>query len=197
MVRVIPGSPSHQSLIQIQTLAEHSLDDCHLPLTMTLLCLFHHSIGLYTVFISLVVVLTPGLAATASSSSESSQSYLNQQALNDILSRAAPIAGKILTWILTSLQNFYDEYNQGIDQGCSNDINTCDWMAKFPDSTKLVHMNLPGTHDASTCWVLEYILPFFSFTNLVVFQGTIQMPPRLLSPVLPASKFYFNSPWTP
>jgi thioesterase domain-containing protein len=54
--------------------------------------LFHHSIGLFAVFLNLVVVLTPKLAAAASPSS--SQSYLNQQALNDILGRAAPIAGK-------------------------------------------------------------------------------------------------------
>ncbi|KAJ3505387.1 hypothetical protein NLJ89_g7444 [Agrocybe chaxingu] len=58
------------------------------------------------------------------------QSYLGQQALTDILSRAAPIAG--------------------IDEGCSKNAKTCDWMAMFPDSTNLVHMNLPGTHDTST-----------------------------------------------
>ena len=57
---------------------------------MVLLYLFHHSIGLYAIFIKLVVVLTPVLAATAASSS-SSQSYLNQQALSG---RAASIAGK-------------------------------------------------------------------------------------------------------
>ncbi|KAF8228150.1 hypothetical protein L208DRAFT_1379480 [Tricholoma matsutake] len=27
---------------------------------------------------------------------------------------------------------------------------TCDWMARFPDSTKLVHMNLPRTHNTAT-----------------------------------------------
>jgi thioesterase domain-containing protein len=57
-----------------------------------LLSLFHHSIGLYAVFVNLVVVLTPDLAAAAS------QSYLSRQALNDILSRAAPIAGKIFSF---------------------------------------------------------------------------------------------------
>lgn len=66
---------------------------------MVLLCLFHHSIGLYAVFVNLVVVLTPQLAAAASS-----QSYLNQQALNDILGRAAPIAGKIFSLIPTSFR---------------------------------------------------------------------------------------------
>ena len=75
--------------------------------------LFRHYIGLYAVFVNLVVVLTPELAAATSSRSESSdtQSYLNQQALNDILDRAAPIAGKILfSLILTSLQSFCDEH---------------------------------------------------------------------------------------
>ena len=110
---------------------------------MVLLYPFHHSIGLYAAFI---VVLTPELAAASSS-----QSYLNQQALNDILGRAAPIAGKIFSLIPTFFQSFYVECNQGIDQGCSKEINPCDWMAKVPDSTKLVHMNLPGTHDTSTC----------------------------------------------
>ena len=59
---------------------------------------FHHSIGLCAVFINLAVVLTPELVAASSS-----QSYLSQQALNDILYRAAPIAGKIFVGaILTS-----------------------------------------------------------------------------------------------
>ncbi|KAF8877946.1 PLC-like phosphodiesterase [Gymnopilus junonius] len=38
----------------------------------------------------------------------------------------------------------------GFDTGCSKSAKTCDWMAKFPDSKLLVHMNLPGTHDTST-----------------------------------------------
>ena len=67
-----------------------------LPVTMVLLC---RSIDLYGVF--LVMVLTPQLAAASSS-----QSYLNQQALNDILGRAAPIAGKIFRLIPTSSRTF-------------------------------------------------------------------------------------------
>ncbi|KAJ7671852.1 PLC-like phosphodiesterase [Mycena rosella] len=38
----------------------------------------------------------------------------------------------------------------GFDVGCSQTANTCDWMRKFSDETKLVHMNLPGTHDSAT-----------------------------------------------
>ncbi|KAF9562046.1 PLC-like phosphodiesterase [Agrocybe pediades] len=59
-----------------------------------------------------------------------SQQFLAQQALSDVLDRASPIAG--------------------IDNGCAKSSKTCDWMARLPDSTELVHMNLPGTHDTST-----------------------------------------------
>ncbi|KAJ7474264.1 PLC-like phosphodiesterase [Mycena latifolia] len=38
----------------------------------------------------------------------------------------------------------------GFDEGCSQTAKTCDWMRKFSDGTKLVHMNLPGTHDSAT-----------------------------------------------
>ncbi|KAF8066685.1 PLC-like phosphodiesterase [Lyophyllum atratum] len=69
-------------------------------------------------------------SANASPASTNGQALLAQAALGEILSRAAPIAGR--------------------DEGCSKSLKTCDWMAKFPDSTQLVHMNLPGTHDAAT-----------------------------------------------
>ncbi|KAF8154513.1 PLC-like phosphodiesterase [Crassisporium funariophilum] len=84
-----------------------------------------HSFRTYAILFVLGALLTPALAVPSSK-----QQFLGQHALNDILDRAAPIAG--------------------IDQGCSKKAKTCDWMAKFPDSTKLVHMNLPGTHDTST-----------------------------------------------
>lgn len=32
----------------------------------------------------------------------------------------------------------------------SSDSETAHWMKQYPDSTKLVHMNIPGTHDAAT-----------------------------------------------
>ncbi|THU98970.1 PLC-like phosphodiesterase [Dendrothele bispora CBS 962.96] len=60
----------------------------------------------------------------------SSQSYLAQSALTEILNRGAPILG--------------------FDTGCAIEHPTCDWMAKLPSDTKLVHMNLPGTHDTAT-----------------------------------------------
>ncbi|KAG6890057.1 hypothetical protein C0995_012515 [Termitomyces sp. Mi166 len=68
--------------------------------------------------------------AAASPMSSGNQAILAQAALTEILERGAPILG--------------------FDTGCSKSSKTCDWMAKFSDSTKLVHMNLPGTHDTST-----------------------------------------------
>ncbi|EDR02697.1 uncharacterized protein LACBIDRAFT_308269 [Laccaria bicolor S238N-H82] len=59
-----------------------------------------------------------------------SQTVLSQAALSDILFRGLPILGP--------------------DNGCSKTLKTCDWMAKIPDNTPLVRMNLPGTHDTST-----------------------------------------------
>ncbi|KAF5319953.1 hypothetical protein D9611_011079 [Ephemerocybe angulata] len=56
---------------------------------------------------------------------------LPETALEEILARGAPILGH--------------------DTGCSRGKSaTCDWMAKVPDHTKLVHMNIPGTHDTAT-----------------------------------------------
>ncbi|KAF5390986.1 hypothetical protein D9757_004016 [Collybiopsis confluens] len=63
--------------------------------------------------------------------SDSAQQALAQAALKEILQRGAPILG--------------------FDTGCSPASSaTCDWMAKIPDDTKLVHMSIPGTHDSST-----------------------------------------------
>ncbi|KAJ7502630.1 PLC-like phosphodiesterase [Mycena galericulata] len=56
--------------------------------------------------------------------------YLADSALAEILERAAPILGRDNEGSPTSL--------------------TSDWMAGFRDDTKLVDMNLPGTHDAAT-----------------------------------------------
>ncbi|KAK7037282.1 hypothetical protein VNI00_011273 [Paramarasmius palmivorus] len=59
------------------------------------------------------------------------QQPLAQDALSEILQRGAEILG--------------------YDLGCSVESSpACDWMAKVPDDTLLVHMNLPGTHDAAT-----------------------------------------------
>lgn len=55
-------------------------------------------------------------------------SSLNQFALQKVLSDASPIFGP---------------YSK-------NTTDTAEWMKKYPDSTLLVHMNLPGTHETAT-----------------------------------------------
>ncbi|KAG7441529.1 PLC-like phosphodiesterase [Guyanagaster necrorhizus] len=61
---------------------------------------------------------------------QKAQTVLAQSALAEILKQGAPILG-------------YDE-------GCSRSNATCDWMANYSDDTKIVHMSIPGTHDAAT-----------------------------------------------
>lgn len=58
------------------------------------------------------------------------QALLAESALVEILRRGAPILG--------------------YDGGCSQSSATCDWMANYPDDTSIVHMSIPGTHDAAT-----------------------------------------------
>ncbi|KIK57359.1 hypothetical protein GYMLUDRAFT_755825 [Collybiopsis luxurians FD-317 M1] len=80
-----------------------------------------------------ILLILSQLTSTAISSSvsDSAQQSLAQAALAEILQRGAPILG--------------------FDTGCSPATSaTCDWMAKIPDDTKLVHMSIPGTHDSST-----------------------------------------------
>ncbi|KAF8664222.1 hypothetical protein AX16_000785 [Volvariella volvacea WC 439] len=58
------------------------------------------------------------------------QAALAHDALDEILTRAAPIFG--------------------IDEGCDRSSKVCDWMACVADDTPVVHLNLPGTHDTAT-----------------------------------------------
>ncbi|KAJ7915504.1 PLC-like phosphodiesterase [Mycena leptocephala] len=78
-----------------------------------------------SITLSLLAFAVPALTA-----SSTAQQFLANAALTDILARGAPILG--------------------YDGGCSRSNKTCDWMRNYPDSTKLVHMNLPGTHDSAT-----------------------------------------------
>ncbi|KAJ7486774.1 PLC-like phosphodiesterase [Mycena latifolia] len=55
--------------------------------------------------------------------------FLAESALAEILERAAPILGRDNGSALSPM---------------------CDWMAKFSDDTRIVDMNLPGTHDSAT-----------------------------------------------
>ncbi|EDR10208.1 uncharacterized protein LACBIDRAFT_318374 [Laccaria bicolor S238N-H82] len=90
-----------------------------------------HTILFHLRLCALFLALSP-LASLAGlpSYDHRSQTVLSQAALSDILLRGLPILGP--------------------DNGCSKTLETCDWMAKIPDNTPLVRMNLPGTHDTST-----------------------------------------------
>jgi 1-phosphatidylinositol phosphodiesterase len=58
-------------------------------------------------------------------------SSLAESALTEILKRGAPILGLI--------------------EHLNSHSKLSSWMNKYPDETKLVHINLPGTHDTCTC----------------------------------------------
>ncbi|KAJ7184322.1 PLC-like phosphodiesterase [Mycena filopes] len=77
-------------------------------------------------YLPLLALALPALTAVTSAS----QQFLANAALADILARGSPILG--------------------FDTGCLRTSQTCDWMRNYPDGTKLVHMNLPGTHDSAT-----------------------------------------------
>ncbi|KAH6717544.1 PLC-like phosphodiesterase [Leptodontidium sp. MPI-SDFR-AT-0119] len=64
----------------------------------------------------------------STSSSSTSSNPLTQFALQKVLQDGSPIFGP------------YTKTNS----------NTSTWMKAYPDSTKIVHMNLPGTHDTQT-----------------------------------------------
>ncbi|TEB11990.1 PLC-like phosphodiesterase [Coprinellus micaceus] len=74
--------------------------------------------------------VTTGNLMASPEGRESSSSLLADTAFEEILTRGAPILGN--------------------DANCHRGAPTCSWMAKIPDSTKLIHMNLPGTHDTAT-----------------------------------------------
>jgi 1-phosphatidylinositol phosphodiesterase len=69
------------------------------------------------------------LSSTASANSTPcGATFLAQLALQHVLSDASPIFG------------YY----------AKNGTEASTWMKEYPDSTKPVHMNLPGAHDAQT-----------------------------------------------
>lgn len=53
-----------------------------------------------------------------------------------------------MSWITRMRRQTFEK---GHDDGCSTSSVTCDWMAQVADEMQLVHMSLPGTHDAATC----------------------------------------------
>ena len=81
----------------------------------------------WAALLALPAVASSVVARTAATKSSAS---LAELALQQILNTASPIFG-VYDYSATAL-------------------NTSTWMKRYPDSTKLVHMNIPGTHDSST-----------------------------------------------
>lgn len=76
------------------------------------------------------MMLSNFLAAIAAfvTAATAQQSPLGDYALEKVLYQAAPVFGHY-----KNVQS-----------------NTSTWMQAYPDDTQIVHMNLPGTHDADT-----------------------------------------------
>lgn len=67
-------------------------------------------------------------ASHDSASSSNASASLAELALDKVLQDAAPVFG------------IYE----------NSQVDTSNWMSAYPDATKIVHMNIPGTHDADT-----------------------------------------------
>ncbi|KAF7190894.1 1-phosphatidylinositol phosphodiesterase [Pseudocercospora fuligena] len=88
--------------------------------------------------VAIASLADPGLAFAVSpsprkeeSSNEDSASLLADLALQKVLKQASPIYG-----------------TTAVNYGAESD--TATWMSAYHDETLLVHMNIPGTHDAAT-----------------------------------------------
>ena len=99
-------------------------------------------------FVAAFTALSCGIITLSNASS------LDDFALQNVLSQAAPVFG--------NYQNVQS--------------NTSTWMKAYPDDTLIVHMNLPGTHDADT-WNYSQATQdsLLGVTNLV---GIIEIPPE-------------------
>lgn len=105
------------------------------------------------------VLASLALLALASSTvqvrSVNKSSSLADLALQKVLYDASPVFGYYVT----------------------NGTSTSTWMKKYPDSTKIVHMNLPGTHDTQT-W--NYSLATQEALDHVTdLDGVIVYPPEV------------------
>ena len=121
---------------------------------------------------TLFLALSPLSSLAALPGGYPSQTVLSQAALSDVLLRGLPILGVSLFLPLTYPIKLIQSY-VGPDNGCSKTLKTCDWMAKVPDNTPLVRMNLPGTHDTSTCPSLPSLPP--SYIANVVYLPTREL----------------------
>ena len=97
--------------------------------------------------------MTTGNLRESPEGRESSSSLLADAAFEEILTRGAPILGgyQLPPFRCDLIRTQRRTCAIGDDANCHPGAPTCNWMAKIPDSTKLVHLNLPGTHDTATC----------------------------------------------
>lgn len=81
-----------------------------------------------TNFLIVLAISYGAHASPISRQASESDVSLQEFALQKLLTNASPIFG-----------NYAD-----------NQLNTSTWMSRYADTTKLVHMNIPGTHDTAT-----------------------------------------------
>ena len=82
--------------------------------------------------------------------------FLADAALNEILARGAPILGIFFDNTISLLEFIWSHIFTGTLDHFLKTTKISDWMAHVPNNTKLIHMNLPGTHDTCTC---KFIIP--------------------------------------
>lgn len=85
------------------------------------------------------------LSSTASSSSAKFSSAPPTSTAACTSTPASSLAQLALQQVLDAAAPVFGVYERNVTA-----TNTSVWMKAYPDSTKLVHMNLPGTHDSST-----------------------------------------------
>jgi hypothetical protein len=98
---------------------------------------------------------------------------LADAALNEILARGAPILGSFSNSLMISnsisLDEFIGSHSYKSFLGTLDHFlkttKISDWMADVPDDTKLIHMNLPGTHDTCTCKYFHTLPTFMMESN--------------------------------
>jgi 1-phosphatidylinositol phosphodiesterase len=86
-------------------------------------------LGLSFVTVALAAALGAVASPTVKTVNARSSSSLESLSLQKVLKEAAPVFG---------------DYTNSKNK-------TAQWMKHYPDSTLLVHMNIPGAHDPQTC----------------------------------------------
>ncbi|RDW61662.1 hypothetical protein BP5796_11554 [Coleophoma crateriformis] len=102
----------------------------------------------------LVTALASLSAAALASPTYANTTSLADLALQKVLQDAAPMFGSY----------------------AASSAKTASWMASIPDSTKIVHMNIPGVHDSAT-WNYS-VATQTSLDHVTALDGTTPAPPE-------------------